>query len=41
VRTREQLLDLLLSIVEYKDQTASDKLEDIAELLREEGENCA
>ena len=38
MRTREQLLDLLESIIEYKDQTSGDKLEDIAELLREEGE---
>lgn len=36
MRTREQILDLLESIIEYKDQTASDKMEDIAELLREE-----
>jgi hypothetical protein len=38
MKTREQLLELLENIVEYKDQTASDKLEDIVELLREEGE---
>ena len=37
MRTREQILELLESIVEYKDQTASDKMEDIAELIREEG----
>lgn len=36
MRSREQILDLLESIIEYKDQTASDKMEDIAELLREE-----
>lgn len=38
MRTREQLLELLESIVSYKDQTASDKLEDIAELLKGESE---
>jgi len=37
MRNREQLLDLLESIIETEDQTSGDKLEDIAELLREEG----
>jgi len=36
--TKENLIDLLRSIVDNEGQTASDKLEDVKELLR--GENA-